>query len=150
MTRILIVIALFLIASFTLQFSVKAQNISTTEANKLIAFLKEKMGNFVPPDAKIEVKGYQTTPLKGFKKGTISITTEKGSGNVPYLISDDKKYLIFGEPADTSTFEDSPLGLKQGKIKLGSGPPIPVLMSKDGRYLVIGGELVEYKLNSSN
>jgi hypothetical protein len=146
----LVVITILFLSVFTFQCPVNAQNISAAEANRLIAFLKEKMGSFVPPDAKIEVMGYQATPVKGFKQGKISITTSKGSGDVPYLISDDKKYLIFGEPVDTQKFLASPYGLKQGKVQIGAGPPIPVLLTSDGRYLVIGGELIEYKSTTAD
>ena len=122
-----------------------AQTISTKEADELKAFLKEKMGSFVPDDARIEVTGYEKTPLSGFKQGKFKVTTSQGSGDVPFLISEDGKYLIFGEPVDTRTFKDLPLGIKEGKIQIGAGPPIPVAMSKDGRYLILGGELIDLK-----
>ncbi|MFQ5786804.1 MAG: hypothetical protein ACE5H1_02375 [Thermodesulfobacteriota bacterium] len=150
MTNKFIGFAVFVLFIFIFQVHVNAQNISPKESKELKAFLKEKMGNFVPPEAKIDVKGFQTTPLKGFKKGTYVINTSKGSGEVPFLISEDGKYLVLGEPVDTKTFQDGPLGVKHGKVQIGAGMPIPVLMSKDGRYLVIGGELIEYKQNSSN
>ena len=95
------------------------------------------MGNYVPADAKIEVSGYEKTPLSGFKKGQFKITTSKGSGDVPFLISEDGKYIIFGEPVDTRTFQDLPFGMKERNIQIGS-VPVPVMMTKDGRYLILG------------
>ncbi len=150
MTNKFIGFAVFVLTVFIFHIQVNAQDVSSKESSELEGFLKEKMGKLVPPDAKIEVKGFQPTPLMGFKQGTFVITTSKGSGELPYLISDDKKYLVFGEPVDTKTFQAGPLGIKQGKIQIGAGPAIPVLMSNDGRYLVIGGELLEYKQKSSN
>jgi hypothetical protein len=129
------VVLTFLI--FIVQPKVNAETISTKEANELRAFLKEKMGNYVPKDAKIEVSGYEKTPLPGFKQGQFKVTTSKGSGDVPFLISDDGKYIIFGEPVDTRTFQDLPFGMKERNIQIGS-VPIPVMMSKDGRYLILG------------
>jgi hypothetical protein len=138
----IVVVTFFL---FIFQSKINGQTISTKEADELRAFLKENMGNFVPDDATIEVSGYEKTPLSGFKQGRFKVTTSKGSGDVPFLISEDGKYLIFGEPVDTRTFKDLPLGIKEGKIQIGAGPPIPVAMSKDGRYLILGGELIDLK-----
>jgi hypothetical protein len=129
-----VVLTLFI---FVYQPKIIAQTISTKEANELRTFLKEKMGNYVPDDAKIEVSGYEKTPLSGFKQGQFKITTSKGSGDVPFLISDDGKYIIFGEPVDTRTFQDLPFGMKERNIQIGS-IPIPVMMTKDGRYLILG------------
>lgn len=122
---------------FIFQPKINAETISTKEANELRAFLKEKMGNVVPDDATIEVSGYEKTALSGFKQGTFKVTTSKGSGDVPFLISDDGKYLIFGEPVDTRTFQDLPFGMTERKIQIGT-IPIPVMMTKDGRYLILG------------
>lgn len=130
-----IVVMTFL--TFLFQPKINAETISTKEANELRAFLKEKMGNVVPDDAKIEVSGYEKTPLSGFKQGRFKVTTSKGSGDVPFLISDDGKYLIFGEPVDTRTFQDLPFGMTERKIQIGT-IPIPVMMTKDGRYLILG------------
>ena len=125
------------------------QSISEKEANDLKSFLRGKMGKMVPPDAKIEVTGFESSPLNGFKKGRFTVQTSKGSGPVPFLMSKDGKYIIFGDPVDTNTFKSNPLGIKEGKIQVGSMPPIPIIMSSDGRYFILGGELLEYKLNSN-
>jgi hypothetical protein len=126
-----------IVTFFVFQPNVNAQTISTKEADELRAFLKEKMGNFVPDDATIEVSGYEKTPLSGFKQGRFKVNTPKGSGDVPFLISEDGKYLIFGEPVDTRTFQDLPFGMTERKIQIGT-IPIPVMMTKDGRYLILG------------
>lgn len=130
-----IVVVTFFI--FIYQPKINAETISTKQANELRAFLKEKMGNVVPDDATIEVSGYEKTPLGGFKQGRFKVSTPKGSGDVPFLISDDGKYLIFGEPVDTRTFQDLPFGMTEKKIQIGT-IPIPVMMTKDGRYLILG------------
>jgi len=131
----MIVIATFFI--FIFQPKINAETISTKEANELRTFLKEKMGNVVPDDATIEVSGYEKTALSDFKQGQFKVKTSKGSGDVPFLISDDGKYLIFGEPVDTRTFQDLPFGMRERKIQIGT-IPIPVMMTKDGRYLILG------------
>lgn len=130
-----IVIVTFFI--FIFQPKTNAETISTKQANELRAFLKEKMGNVVPADATIEVSGYEKTPLSGFKQGRFKVSTSKGSGDVPFLISEDGKYLIFGEPVDTRTFQDLPFGMTERKIQIGT-IPVPVMMTKDGRYLILG------------
>ncbi len=123
------------------------QSISEQEANDLKSFLRAKMGKLVPPDAKIEVMGFESSPIKGFKKGRFTVQTSKGSGEVPFLMSQDGRYIIFGEPVDTNTFKINPLGIKEGKLQIGAAPPIPIIMSTDGRYFILGGELIEFKAN---
>ena len=130
-------IVVVIVLIFLSQPKINAETISTKQANELRAFLKEKMGNVVPDDATIEVSGYEKTPLSGFKQGRFKVSTSKGSGDVPFLISDDGKYLIFGEPVDTRTFQDLPFGMTERKIQIGT-IPIPVMMTKDGRYLILG------------
>ncbi len=132
-----ILTAIVLVTFITFQPILVAQTISTKEADELRAFLKANMGNFVPEDAKIEVSGYEKTPLSGFKQGKFKVTTSKGSGDVPFLISNDGKYLIFGEPVDTRTFQDLPFGMTQREIQIGT-IPVPVMMTKDGKYLILG------------
>ena len=134
---ILTTILVLTLSIFMFQLKINAETISTKEANELRAFLKEKMGNVVPDDATIEVIGYEKTPLTGFKQGRFKVSTSKGSGDVPFLISNDGKYLIFGEPVDTRTFQDLPFGMTERKIQIGT-IPIPVMMTKDGRYLILG------------
>lgn len=131
------------LALLAFQPNISAQTISKNEADELRAFLRENMGSFVPEDAKIEVTGYEKTALSGFRKGTFKVTTSQGSGDVPFLISADGKYIIFGEPVDTRTFQDLPFGMRERKVQIGS-IPIPVMMTKDGRYLILG-EYVDTK-----
>lgn len=123
------------------------QSISEREANDLKSFLRGKMGKLVPPDAKIEVMAFESSPIKGFKKGRFTVQTSKGSGELPFLMSQDGRYIIFGEPVDTNTFKINPLGIKEGKLQIGAAPPIPIIMSTDGRYFILGGELIEFKAN---
>ena len=127
-----------------------SQSISEKEANDLKSFLRGKMGKLVPPDAKIDVTGFETSPISGFKKGKFTVQTSKGSGQVPFLMSNDGKYIIFGDPVDTNTFKSNPLGIKEGKIQVGTTPPIPIIMTNDGRYFILGGELIDFKMNTVN
>ncbi|MCI0455104.1 MAG: thioredoxin domain-containing protein [Candidatus Dadabacteria bacterium] len=131
---------------FAMGGSVFAQNISPEDAKRLQIFIKRTLGTRVPEDAKIQVKGYEKSSLSGFKKGNFAIESSKGSGDVPFLISNDGRYLIFGEPIETQKFKDTPVaGLKEGKIPLGR-QSFPVLMSKDGKYMILG-ELIDSKVN---
>jgi len=131
-----------------LVFGVKthAENISSDEATRLKAFLKERLGGNLPKDAKVTVKGYEESPIKGFKKGSFVVEASGNSGEVPFLISRDGRYVIFGESIDTKTFKDAGVGgLKKGAIPIGR-QRIPILLSGDGRYLMLG-ELVDSKVN---
>lgn len=123
-----------------------AENISADDVKRLQLLLKRTLGARLPADTKIQVKGYEKTSLEGFKKGSFVVQSSKGSGEVPFLISNDGRYLVFGEPIDTQRFEDTGVpGLKKGTIPLGR-QSVPVLMSKDGKYIILG-ELVDSKVN---
>ncbi|MCH8029698.1 MAG: DsbA family protein [Candidatus Dadabacteria bacterium] len=118
-----------------------AESITDAEQQRLISFLKKRSGSKLPPDAVVKVVGYEKSQIQNFKRGRFIVTTSKGSGDFPFHISNDDKYLFIGDPVDTSGFKNSPVkGLKQGSASLGR-QSLPVLVSQDGRYLVFN-ELV--------
>ncbi|HEY7534720.1 MAG TPA: thioredoxin domain-containing protein [Thermodesulfobacteriota bacterium] len=131
---------------FSLEARVFAQNISPEDAKRLQLFIKRTLGAKIPDDAKIEVKGYEKSPIQGFKKGAFAIQSSKGSGEVSFLLSNDGKYIIFGEPIETQKFQDTAIaGIKEGKIPLGR-QSFPILMTKDGKFMILG-ELIDTKVN---
>ncbi|HEX9830998.1 MAG TPA: hypothetical protein VGA94_04860 [Thermodesulfobacteriota bacterium] len=139
--------ALLILLVLILGVKARAENISKDEAKKLETFLREKLGGNLPKDAKVTVKGYEESPIKGFKKGSIEVVASGKSGDIPFLISPDKRYVVFGDTIDTQTFKNSEVaGLKKGAIPLGR-QQIPILVSEDGRYLMLG-ELVEFKIGN--
>ncbi|MEM4658576.1 MAG: thioredoxin domain-containing protein, partial [Candidatus Methanosuratincola sp.] len=100
----------------------------------------------LPPGSQIKVSGYEESQVKGFKKGSFSVNTGRGSAEVPFLISEDNKYIVLGDAVDLTTFQESPIkGMKQGKIFIGR-QPYPILISGDGKYLV-AGELLDSTVN---
>ncbi|MFQ5786803.1 MAG: DsbA family protein, partial [Thermodesulfobacteriota bacterium] len=114
-----------------------AQEIKKDEANRLQSFLKKRFGARMPADATIEVEGYEKSSLEGFKKGTFVVNSSSGSGEVTFVISQDGKYLIMGEPVSLEQFEDSPIdGLKEGTLPVGR-QSIPVLLSTDGKHIIL-------------
>lgn len=131
-------LALLVLLSFTFGLRASAQNITPKEKEKLQLFLKRRLGGRLPADAKIDVQGYEKSPIQGFKKGTFVVQHSGGSGEVSFLVSQDGKYVIFGNPVDTQKFEDTQLpGIKEGTIPLG-GQIVPILTTKDGRYIILG------------
>ncbi|MEE9213604.1 MAG: thioredoxin domain-containing protein [Thermodesulfobacteriota bacterium] len=141
MRSIIIIIALLLIIPVTGNLAL-SEEISKDESTRLEKFLRKRLGTRLPADSTIKVIGYDKTEIKGFKKGTFSVSSSRGSGDVPFLISDDGKYVIFGDPIDLKEFKESPVkGLLSGNILIGK-QKVPVLMSKDGNYL-IAGEIVD-------
>ena len=140
--------SIFMLVSclFAMEVRVSAQNISSEDAKRLQLFLKRTLGARVPADAKIEVKGYEKSSIQGFKKGTFAVQSSKGSGDVPFLVSNDGRYLIFGEPIETQKFQDAGVaGMKKGTIPLGR-QSVSILMTKDGKYIILG-ELIDSKVN---
>jgi protein-disulfide isomerase len=137
---------LFVLSLFVFEARVFAENISPEEAKRLQTFLKRRLGAGIPKDTKIDVRGYEKSPLEGFKKGTFVVESSRGSGEVSFLVSQDGKYVVIGEPIDTTKFENTEItGVKKGTIPLGR-QSIPVLMSKDGKYLIVG-ELLNSTVN---
>jgi protein-disulfide isomerase len=116
----------------------KAEQISKEETARLQSFLKKRLGSRMPSDATIEVKGYENSPIQGFNQGTFLINSSRGSGDVNFIISNDGRYIILGEPASTKDFEQSPIqGLKKGSAPLGT-QTLPLLISEDSNYIILG------------
>lgn len=112
-------------------------NISPEEQKRLQSFIKKRLGARMPADAKIEVKGFEQSPVEGLRKGQFVIESSRGSGQVTFLISNDGKYLIIGDVASLGNFENAPIeGLKTGEVSLG-GQTIPVTISSDGQYIIL-------------
>ncbi|HSE82929.1 MAG TPA: DsbA family protein [Thermodesulfobacteriota bacterium] len=131
-------LALLLLSSFAFGLRASAENITPKDKQKLEVFLKRRLGGRLPGDAKIDVRGYEKSPIQGFKKGTFVVQHSGGSGEVSFLISQDGKYVIFGNPVDTQQFENTQMPeIKKGTIPLG-GQTVPILMTKNGRYIILG------------
>jgi protein-disulfide isomerase len=124
----------------------KAAQISKEETTRLQSFLKKRLGSRMPSDATIEVKGYENSPIQGFNQGTFLIKSSRGSGDVNFIISNDGRYIILGEPASTKDFEESPIqGLKEGSVPLGT-QTLPLLMSNDSKYIIVG-EIIDTSID---
>jgi protein-disulfide isomerase len=136
--RSLISSSLLLCLVMILHPAVKAEQISKEETARLQSFLKKRLGSRMPLDATIEVKGYENSPLQGFNQGTFLINSSRGSGDVKFIISNDGRYIILGEPTSTKDFEQSQIqGLKEGSVSLGT-QTLPLLISKDSKYIILG------------
>ncbi len=117
---------------------VRADQISKEETARLESFLKKRLGSQMPSDVTIEVEGYENSPIQGFNQGTFVIKSARGSGDVNFIISNDGRYIILGEPSNTKDFEEAPIqGLKEGSVAFGH-QRLPLLMSKDSKYIILG------------
>lgn len=149
--RFLNIVLSLVLCSMILFFSGQAfaEKISDKEQSRLSNFIKKRMGSRLPAGAKVEVKGFEKSPIKGLKEGEFVIESPRGSGQVPFLISDDGKYVIFGAPVDLAQFKDSEIGsLKKGEVSVGGRQSVPVFISNDGKYL-IAGELIDSTIDPS-
>jgi protein-disulfide isomerase len=123
-----------------------ADQISKEETTRLQSFLKKRLGSRMPSDATIDIKGYENSPIQGFNEGTFSIKSSRGSGDVNFIISNDGRYIILGEPASTKDFEESPIrGLKKGNVPLGT-QTLPLLISNDSKYIILG-EMIDTSID---
>ena len=125
----------------TKAFDSKPIEVDKDVSERLISFLKSKYGSKLPPEAQISVSDFQTTELGSFNKGNYNVAFPgRGEQKVPFLISNDKKYIIIGSDTavNTGSFEKSSVpGFKQGQIQFGR-QPLPILISDDGKHLIIG------------
>jgi len=122
-----------------------AEKMSTDEAARLQSFFMNRFGTTIPPGAEVTVTGFEASPIKGFKEGVFSLITDRGDQELPFIISDDGKYVLIGKPTSTEGFEATGVkGLKQGSIPYGPNS-VPVLVSEDGQSLMIGASLVSTK-----
>lgn len=122
-----------------------AEKMSQDEAARLQSFFMNRFGTQVPPGAEVTVSGFEAGSIEGFKEGTFSLITDRGDQELPFIISDDGKYVLIGKPTSTEGFEATEVkGLRQGKIPYGPNE-VPVLISEDGQSLMIGASLVSTK-----
>ena len=137
--------AILALCFFIVGSSSFAEPMSKDEAARLQSFFKNRFGTQVPPGAEVTVSGFEASPIKGFKEGVFSIITDRGDQELPFVISDDGKYVLIGKPTSTESFEATDVkGLKQGTIPYGPNN-VPVLVSEDGQSLMIGASLVSTK-----
>jgi len=137
--------AILALCFFIVGSSSFAEPMSKDEAARLQSFFKNRFGTQVPPDAEVTVSGFEASPIKGFKEGVFSIITDRGDQELPFIISDDGKYVLVGKPTSTESFEATDVkGLKQGTIPYGPNN-VPVLVSEDGQSLMLGASLVSTK-----
>ncbi len=136
----LLALCFFIVGSSTF-----AEPISKDESARLQSFFKTRFGTVVSPGSEIEVQGFEASPIKGFKEGVFVVTTDGGDQELPFIISDDGKYVLIGKPTSMQSFEPTDVkGLRQGSLPYGKSS-IPVLVSEDGQYLMIGAPLVSTK-----
>lgn len=137
--------AILALCFFMVGSSSFAEPMSKDEAARLQSFFKNRFGTQVPPDAEVTVSGFEASPIEGFKEGVFSIITDRGDQELPFIISDDGKYVLVGKPTSTESFEATDVkGLKQGTIPYGPNN-VPVLVSEDGQSLMLGASLVSTK-----
>ena len=137
--------AILALCFFIVGSSSFAEPMSKDEAARLQSFFKNRFGTQVPPGEEVTVSGFEASPIKGFKEGVFSIITDRGDQELPFVISDDGKYVLIGKPTSTESFEATDVkGLKQGTIPYGPNN-VPVLVSEDGQSLMIGASLVSTK-----
>lgn len=116
----------------------RAEQISKDETARLQSFLKKRLGQRMPPGTTIDIKGYEKSQIQGFNKGTFSIKSSGASGDVNFIISEDGRYIILGEPTNTNDFQESPItGLREGNVALGM-QSLPILVSEDSNYIILG------------
>lgn len=74
---------------------VQAADVKT---DQLVTYYRKKAN--LPPQAEISVTGLAASPIKGAKQGTLEIGTPPRSRSIPFLVSEDGRYVVFGEAED--------------------------------------------------
>lgn len=118
-----------------------AVDVSGDTEDRLVKYFKNKFGSRLPQDTAVSVSGFESADIPGFDKGNFDVDLSgRGSQQIPFLISEDKKYVIIGvdSATDISAFEKSPVpGYRQGEVQYGNRA-LPVLVSDDGKNMIIG------------
>lgn len=116
--------------------------ISEKDSARLKNYIEMRYASDLPPDAQIEVTGYEKTDITGFKKGNFKLNFSGRSVDLPFLIDESGKYIILGQPVNTADFEATEIkGIKRGFIQI-SNRDFPILLTDDGKY-IIAGEVVD-------
>ena len=137
--------AILVLCIFIIGSQAFAEPISKDESARLQEFFMKRFGTTVPPGSNVTVEGFEASSVDGFKQGTFVVTSESGEQELPFIISDDNKYVLVGQPTSLASFEATDVeGLRQGTIPYGRGT-IPVLVSEDGQFIMIGAPLVSTK-----
>jgi protein-disulfide isomerase len=83
------------------------------DTNKLVEYYKRKQN--VPPNAQVTVSELSPSKIKGAKTGTIQVGNQK----VSFLVSEDGRYVVFGELEDLTV---DPFAAVMQKIDLKGRP----------------------------
>ncbi len=92
---------------------------------KLVEYYRRKAN--VPPTAQVEVKDLKASSIKGAKSGVLS----GGGREVPFTISDDGRYVVFGEVEDITV---DPFASVMKKISL---KDVPMKGPKDAKVIIV-------------
>ena len=121
--------------------SAPAEQVSQNVEDRLVKYFKNKYGQRLPKDTTIKVTGFESTDVSQFDKGNFDVNiANRGSQQIPFLISKDRKYMVIGvdSAANIDNFKESPVsGFKQGGISYGNRD-LPMMVSDDGDHLIIG------------
>lgn len=138
-------VAILALCFFIVGSSTFAKPISKDESARLQSFFKNRFGTAVPPNSEVEVQGFEASPIKGFKEGVFVVSSDGNEQELPFIITDDGKYVLIGKPTSIQSFKPSEVeGIRQGSLPFGPSA-VPVLASDNGQYLMLGGQLVSTK-----
>ena len=86
---------------------------SADDTSKLVEYYKRKAN--VPPSAEVKVSGVEASKIKGAKSGTLEV----GGQKMGFTMSDDGRYVVFGEMEDLTV---DPFAAVMKKIDMKSKP----------------------------
>lgn len=115
--------------------------IQAPQGEQEVAFVISQDGKYVLMGNMVDTKTFKETPIKGIKKGSVPIAR----GDFPLLMTMDGKFLIInGEIVDTAKFKESKLkGIKEGSFNMGGRQVVPIFVSNNGQYLILGSEIYD-------
>ncbi len=119
----------------------EAVEVSGDVEERLVKYFKNKYGTRLPQETTVEVSQFETAGVENFDRGQFDVNISgRGSQQIPFLISQDRKHLIIGVDGATNIgeFADAPVqGYKQGEVKYGNRA-LPVLISNDKKHMIVG------------
>lgn len=119
----------------------EAVDIAGNVEDRLVKYFKSKFGTRLPQNTTVSVAEIESADVPGFDKGNFNVNISgRGEQQIPFLVTEDRKYLVIGvaEATNIGDFTESPVkGYRQGEVQYGNRS-LPVLVSEDGNYMLVG------------
>ena len=112
------------------------------DPGKLEQQFKNRYGVRLPAGFTVKAVIEKDSEMKGLKKGGYEIGFPEGrTQTVPFLVSEDGRFMIMGVPTSINVdkMEETGIrGMRKGFLQVEGGTPVPILVSGDRKTIMVG------------